>query len=138
MARKETTFIATSKRDKGKKFRIQEMDAYRAEDWAMRALMAAIKSGADVGKIDEGAGMAGIAAIAAKSLGVIDVTIARELRDELMACVQYVGASPGGQEVLRAVTADDIEDVTTLLALRKAVLLLHIDFFTEETASTQA
>lgn len=137
MSRKETTFVATSPRDKGKKFRITEMDAYRAEDWAMRALMAAIKSGADIGNIDAGAGMAGIAAIAAKSLGVIDVTIARELRDELMSCVQYVGTSPGGQEMLRAVTPDDIEDVITLLAIRKAVLLLHIDFFIEETASTQ-
>lgn len=137
MARKQITFTATAKRDEGKEFLITEMPAAQAEDWAMRALMAAIRSGADLGDIEPGAGMAGIATIAAKSLGVIDVATARELRDELFECVKFVGKSPSGKNVYRAMQPDDIEEVATLLELRKAVLFLHIDFFTDETASTQ-
>lgn len=139
MARKTTIFTATRGRDAGKKFKITEMSAYDAEDWAMRALLGVIKATdgnlPDIdGLMDQG--MAGLAVVAAKHLGMIDIALARELKHDLHACVQYVGTSPGGAEMVRALNEADIEEAGTLLELRKATIMLHIDFFTEDNAPT--
>lgn len=139
MARKTKTFIATNGRDEGKEFEITEMSAMAAEDWAMRALMGVVK--ASEGNLPDiegllSQGMAGLAVVAAQHLGMLDVSLARELRDELMSCVKFVARMPNNQTFKRGVTQDDVEEVATLLELRKDVIMLHIGFFTDETAST--
>lgn len=137
MARKTTVFTATHGRDAGKKFKITEMSAFDAEDWAMRALCGVVKSlDGKMPDIDDlkSQGMAGLAVIAAQHLGMLDISLARELKNELTDCLQYRGETESGQEMLRAVQSGDIEEVATLLQLRKETILLHIDFFTADNA----
>ena len=48
MARKESTFIAESGRDKGKQYLITEMSATQAENWAIKALLAVGNAGIEI------------------------------------------------------------------------------------------
>jgi hypothetical protein len=53
-----------------------------------------------------------------------------------MSCVQIV-PDRANQQFTRVLIEDDIEEVTTRLQLRKAALMLHIDFFITAAPSTQ-
>ena len=137
MARKTSTFVATSGRDKGKRFLITEMRAHRSEEWAGRALFAVMQSGVEVPDEVLGAGFAGIAAIGIKAMTKVPFELAKPLFDEMMTCVQFefAGGQAGGA---RALFEDDIEEVATRLQLRKAVLDLHLESFIDAAPSMQA
>ena len=86
MARKTSTFIGEG-RDKGKHFLLTEMPATKAEDWAIRAMLAL---GAANVEIPDGAlqlGMAALAEIGIKKLFSINPEQMRPLLAELMECV---------------------------------------------------
>lgn len=137
MARKVTNLSITSEgRDKGKLFIITEMPASQAEEWALRALFLAMQSGVEIPDELAGAGLAGLAAVGIKSLARIPFDLAKPLFDQLMSCVQIV-PDRANQQFTRALIEDDIEEVTTRLQLRKAALMLHIDFFITAAPSTQ-
>ena len=53
--------------------------------------------------------------------------VAEPLLDEMLTCVEVL--SDAGT---RKLIADDFQDVKTILKLRKEVLAMHIDFFTQE------
>ncbi|MEE2977536.1 MAG: hypothetical protein VYB88_08675 [Pseudomonadota bacterium] len=136
MGRKTSFFTATDGRDKGKRFRITEMPATRSEEWAARALFALMQSGVDVDDDVLKAGLAGLAAIGIKALTKVPFDLVKPLFDEMMTCVQYEfsGQAGGARDLIE----DDIEEVVTRLKLRKAVLDLHLEFFTGAAPSTQA
>lgn len=137
MARKVTTLSITSEgRDKGKLFIITEMPASQAEEWALRALFLAMQSGVEIPDELAGAGLAGLAAVGIKSLARIPFDLAKPLFDQLMSCVQIV-PDRANQQFTRALLEDDVEEITTRLQLRKAALMLHIDFFLSAAPSTQ-
>jgi hypothetical protein len=128
MARHETTFTVTDdNRDRGKVFHIREMSARAAEKWASRALMAAVRAGADIPDEIAGAGMAGVAAMGIRAFLGMRWDDAEPLLDEMMTCVQIV-TDPGRSPFRRDVTDDDIDEVKTLLRLREEVLSLHVGF----------
>lgn len=135
--RKTISFAATDGRDSGKRFRITEMSAARAEEWAARSLFAVMSSGVHVPDDILAAGFAGVAAIGIKSLTKVSFDVAKPLFDEMMTCVQYE-FEPGRDGGARALIDDDIEEVSTRLKLRKAVLELHMDAFLGAVPSTQA
>lgn len=137
MARKTATFTATDGRDQGKRFLITEMPAARSEEWAARALFAAMSCGVEVPDEILAAGFAGIAAIGVKSLVKVPFELAKPLFDEMMSCVQYDFA-PGKDGGTRALIDDDIEEVVTRLKLRKAILDLHLEGFLAAAQSMQA
>ena len=128
MARKTTTFTATDGRDKGKRFLVTEMSAYRSEEWAARALFAVMQSGVEVPDEVLSAGFAGIAAIGIKALTKVPFELAKPLFDEMMTCVQFefVAGQEGGARALVEGENGDIEEVATRLKLRKVVLDLHL------------
>lgn len=137
MARKVATVtIDAQGRDKGKIFIITELSSYAAEEWAGRALFAMMNAGVEVPDGIAKAGLAGIAALGIQSLTRISFDAAKPLLDEMMGCVQ-IQPSP---KVTRALIEDDIEEVQTLLTLRKEVFNLHLSFFTaaDESISGQA
>ena len=68
------------------------------------------------------------------SLTKVSFQAAKPLLAEMMTCVQ-IKPSPS---VTRALIEDDIEEVATLLTLRKEVFNLHLSFFTGEKPSTSA
>ena len=132
MARKESTFIAESGRDKGKTYLITEMAATQAERWAIRTLLAVGNAGIDIPEGLASQGMAGLLAVGYMNLLKIPFDSARPLLDEMMGCIQYAPSA----NIKRPLIEDDIEEVTTRLQLRKAVWNLHLDFFLTENEST--
>lgn len=130
MARKVSEFtVETEGRDKGKVFVLTEMPAAQAEKWAMRVLLAAARSGFDVGHT-VGMGMQGVALLGLSALANMAWDEAEPLLDEMMTCVKIKEQS-GAREVF----SDDIEEVVTRFDLRKAVLDLHISFYLADDES---
>jgi len=127
MARRVSTFTATSGRDAGKVFRITEMPASQAERWAVKAFLAASKGGIQLPDNVAEAGFAGIAQVGFAMLMNMQADSAFELLDEMMQCVQ-MQPNPAKPEVVRGLVDDDIEEVMTRVQIRKAVFDLHVDF----------
>ena len=111
-------------RDAGKRFEVTEMSAFAAEWWAIRALQAIMGTDAE---IDFQAPLADMARQGIAALGKVSPSEMKPLLDEMMQCVK-VKLPAGGS---RAMLDSDVEDVMTLFKLRKAVLDLHIGFFTD-------
>ena len=125
MARKEASFVAQTGRDKGKEFLITEMSATQAENWAIKAVLAIGNAGIEIPDTLVSQGMAGLVAVGYMNLLKIPFDAAKPLLDEMMGCVQFI-PSPN---VKRFLIEDDIEEVSTRFALRKAIWNLHMDFF---------
>lgn len=122
MRRTETVEIKDG-RDAGKKYLITEMDAESAEWWAFRALQAI--AGAEA-ELNFQSPLADMAAQGIKALAKVHPDQAKPLLDEMMGCVSMIIPAGG----TRALMAGDIEDVTTRITLRKAVMGLHLGFST--------
>lgn len=133
MARKviEVTIDAEG-RDKGKTFVLTEMDAWSTEAWASEALFAMLNSGVEIPDSIATAGLAGVAALGISALTKVPYDKAKPLLDRMMQCVQIKLA------VVRDLRPDDIEEVSTLLRLRKELFSLHLSFFTEGGLLTSA
>lgn len=131
---KELTITAQG-RDHDKMFLLTEMPAVQAEKWAGRALLALLKSGVELPEGAAKAGLAGIAAVGIKAFGSIDWNLAEPLLDDMMSCVQVI-PNKRDKRVVRALFEEDIEEVTTLLTIRKEVLELHLGFSLAEKLST--
>ena len=125
MRKTATITIDDAGRDKGKVFVLTEMSAYQSENWAARAIFAMMNAGVDIPDNIAEAGLAGVAALGVKSLTKVSFEAAKPLLDEMLDCVT-IQPSPN---VTRALVESDIEEVATLLRLRKEVLALHLDFF---------
>jgi hypothetical protein len=132
MARKEASFVAETGRDKGKQFLITEMSATKAENWAIKAILAIGNAGIEIPDNLVSQGMAGLLAAGYMNLLKIPFEAAQPLLDEMMSCVQFIPS----QNIKRSLIEDDIEEVTTRLQLRKAIWNLHMDFFLEKSDQT--
>lgn len=123
--RREKRFTITAEgRDKGKVFFLREMAAVPAEKWAARAILALLKSGVELPEGASSSGIAGLAAIGLKAFSRISWEDAEPLLDEMMGCVQVIPQTG----VPRHLFEEDIEEVLTLLTLRKELLELHLGF----------
>ncbi len=118
-------------RDSGKSYLVTEMSPFKAEAWALRALNIIAKAGVDVPQETMRAGMAGLASIAPSFAGFqgLDIEALKPLLEEMMECVSF----KAGTEVMPiyrkiSLDASDIEEVSTILRLRKEVLELHLGF----------
>lgn len=136
MARRtKVVTIDAEGRDRGKSFLITEMAPRKAEKWAARVLFAIAKGGGDDREAEEVAasGMAGLAAVGLRSLTRVDFPDAEPLLDEMLECVAFVPDKTRldqttGQPYFRAMIEDDVEEVSTLLALRSEVIEIHLGF----------
>lgn len=138
MARKVTTYIVEADgRDRGKQFLLTEMAATKAEDWAIRAMLAMGAANVD---IPDGAlqlGMAALAEIGLKKLFAIDPAMLKPLLAELMECVHFI-PNPQKPEVKLGypMFESQVEEARTLLSLKWEVLKLHLDFLPAADIST--
>jgi hypothetical protein len=130
MARKTVMYTVdeTGGRDRGKTFLLTEMPAAKAEDWAMKVLLAMLNANVDVPDNVMELGMAGLAEVGLKKLGALPFAVAKPLLDELMECVQVVPNPQKPQVIRPLLAAEDIEEVATRLKLKWEVLSLHVDF----------
>jgi hypothetical protein len=127
MARKTATITIDAKgRDKGKSFVLTELPTAESEEWAGRALFALMNAGVEIPDNIAEAGLAGLAAMGIKAITKLPFDAAKPLLDKMIECVQ-IQPSPG---IVRSLIPDDIEEVATMLTLRKAIWNLHTDFFT--------
>lgn len=115
--------IETEGRDRGKSFVITEMPAMQTERWATRALQGLTASGVDLPDDAIAGGGAALAAYGVRALGKIEFATLETLLAEMMACVQI--REPA---ITRALTADDVEEIGTLLLLRREWFGVHFDF----------
>lgn len=127
MRRTATVTIAAEGRDKGKAFLLTELPAMQGEKWAMRAFLALAKSGIDLPEDFGSGGMAAIALVGFKALGNVAFADAESLMNEMFTCVQII-PDPANAAVVRSLFSEDIEEVSTLLHLRKQVFELHTNF----------
>ena len=135
MARNTINYTVDSGRDKGKVFVLTEMDAFRAESWAARALLAVLKGGQlDLPDGFEKTGMAGMAELGLKALAGLSWEDAQPLLNEMLECVQIM-PDPSKAYLSRPLIKEDIEDVSTLLKLRAEVWKLHVGFLQTVTPS---
>jgi hypothetical protein len=126
--RKTSTYTETAEnRDKGKVFKIEEMSADAAEQWALRAFFAIMNAGIEIPDGIADMGFAGIATAGLRALGAVPYEVAKPLLDEMMDCIQII-PDPAKPNVARALFPGDIEEVATRLKLRKAVFDLHVSF----------
>ena len=115
-------------RDSGKKFIITEMDAWKAEHWAVRALSGMARAGYNLSQVlAVGAQtLEKLAQFGLASLLVIEQGLQDELSAELIENVELL--LPDGTK--RKMLTDDIQDGGTLLELRSSAFLLLVDHFT--------
>lgn len=133
MARRTKDFkVEAVGRDHGKIFRLTEMSAFAAEKWAARALLALMKSGVEVPDDVVQAGLPGLAAISMRAFGNLAPDALMPLLDEMLSCVQVVPSA----NVVRPLVEEDIEEVTTLLSIRRELLDLHLGFSIAAKLST--
>lgn len=138
MARKEVDVTITADgRDKGKTFRLTEMSASQAERWASRAFRALAKSNTEVPTDVENAGIAELAVFGFKALSGVDDATFDSLMDDIMKCVTVKETA-----LVRALTEDDIEEISTRLKLKMEVFQLITGFslagLTSKLGSTPA
>lgn len=124
MGRKSTVVtIDAEGRDKGKSYLLTEMPATQAEKWALKLLLAAGRSGAEIPTDIADAGMAAIPLLTLKAVSGLAWYDAEPLLDEMFTCIQRVE-----EKITRALVEDDIEEVLTRIRLREEVLSVHLNF----------
>ena len=132
MARKtKIVTISDEGRDKGKGYLLTEMPAMQAEKWAARALSALAASGVDLGDDfdPKEASAAQMVAIGLEAFGKAKWELIEPLLEEMIKCVMYVPKPENPAVFLPLSSVDDaIEEVKTLLTLRKEILELHVGF----------
>lgn len=130
MARKTKMYTVPASdgnRDGGKAFRITEMSAYDAEVWGQRALLAMAQSGVIIDEDVIRAGLGAVAAHGMKALLTMGFDDARPLLDEMMTCVEFIPDRTKA-DISRQPDKEDIEEVSTILALRAEVVEIHTGF----------
>lgn len=114
-------------RDAGKLYVIREMPAPQAEKLAIRVFQGLVRSGVDLPEDAASSGMAGIAVMGFKALGMMSFADLEPILDEIMACVE-IKPDPKNPAVQRPLIDDDVEEVQTRLKLRMAWFELTTGF----------
>lgn len=133
-----TTTDGVENRDAGKSFLLTEAPALQAEEWALRAMMALGTSGFIVPQELADAGLMGVAIVGYQAfMGSSEQAVLPLWREMLPMCVQYKAPNPNpqtGADVLMPWAPGYIEEVSTLLTLRRQLLELHTGFTLAEFA----
>lgn len=134
MARKEKIIRIEDEnsRDFGRYYRIKEMPAYKAEKWLGRLLLILASKPSSLIGLSEGVSVSSLVE------GVKWETI-EPLLEEMMNCVEISSIlkpekTPTSFRALK-LEEDDIEDVQTLIMLRKETIELHLGFTLAEKLS---
>jgi hypothetical protein len=134
MARKEIT-IDIQDRDQLLTFKIRQMSVMQLESWGTRVIMLLAAAGA---KVPEGYDLkAAITFLKENSgamlgnLGNMDYERARPLLDELLSCCS-IKIGNLEKRCTPEVVDDHVQDVKTLLTLRKEALVLNVGFIKPE------
>lgn len=130
----EKIITIDSGRDAGKTFKIREMPVSRLEKWSARALLALFAGNVPMDIARQAAGSNAIALVSSlvAGLGTLRWDDVEPLYDDLLSCVFRVPdpARPDTVVALNTANVDaQVQDLSTLLRLRIAVLEVCFDFF---------
>lgn len=126
-------------RDAGKSFLVVEKNAWDAEKWATRALLALSRSGVEVDDATLASGAVGLLMVGMDGLRKLPFEDAEPLLDEMTGCIHYV-PNPSAVDPMtnRPATRPlsfgddfndgDVSEISTLWRLRQEVLELHLGF----------
>lgn len=139
MARRSSFYTVSDEksRDYNKTFKIVEMLSWDAEDWAFRVLLALVKAGAELPdgiteKVNNNeVSMADVALLGLSALKGLQYHDAKPLLDDMMKCIKVCIPNV---PIPRDLEQEDVEEVSTLVELRKRVMSLHLNF--SQTADT--
>ncbi len=140
MARRNEYFTVDKEcRDFGKTFCITEMTAFNAESFAIRAGLALLKNNPSLPPnmieriTDKTITFEDIAALGLGLFSAVDYYDLEPLLKDLLKCVQIIVDKKS--MIMRELEDEDIEELSTIIELRKRALGLHINFST--AADTQ-
>jgi hypothetical protein len=140
MARREEYYTVDKEcRDVGKTFCITEMTSFDAESLAIRAGLAILKGNPNLKddfmeKVKKGTvTFEDISFYGVGLFSALDYYDIKPLLDDLLACVKIIVDKKS--MIMRHLEDEDVEELSTIIELRKRALGLHINFST--TADTQ-
>lgn len=143
MARRNEYFTVDKEcRDFGKTFCITEMTAFDAESFAIRAGLALLKSNPSLPPnvieriTDKTITFEDIASLGLGLFSGVDYHDLKPLLDDLLECVQIIVDKKS--MIMRHLEDEDIEELSTIIELRKRVLGLHINFSTAADTPSMA
>lgn len=142
MARREEFYtVSDNNRDFNKTFVITEMSAFDAESFAIKLGLLLLSNNPELPsdltqKIQNNdLSMQDIAHYGFRLLQGLNYDAIKPVLDDLMMCVQIIVDKKSG--IRRALVNEDIEEVKTIMTLRKMVIGLHVNFLdTEDTQNT--
>lgn len=105
----------------------------QGEKWAVKAGLALLRAGVDIGNT-AGMGWAGLAFAGAKALPMLTYSELEPLMDEMMRCVSFL-PNPNDMTVVRPLVATDTQEIITLVDLRDKTWELHTGFSVVESLS---
>lgn len=134
MRRKEKLTIpgvrseSPGERDNGKVFELTEMDAYRGQDWALRAMLALAASGVSLPADAMSGGWAGLAAFGVTALLGAPYAALKPLLDEMLSQAQYLHREGQQPQPITPGVNCPVEEIKTFLAIQRALFTLHTGF----------
>lgn len=129
---------ALGERDNGKTFVLTEMDAYSGQDWALRALLALSRSGAQIPEGALAGGWSGLAPFAFSALLGASYGDLKPLLDEMLAQAQYSHDPKHPTQAINPGPNCPVEEIKTFLTLQKALFRLHTGFTVAASTPTTA
>ena len=126
-------------RDRGKTFIITEMPVFQAEKFAARAWLAVCNANVNLSEEESAnvvtnAGWAGLAFLSLRALGNANYTDIEPLMDEMMTYIKII-RDMKNSDLSYPVLESDVEELSTLMTLRKEFIDLHTGFFSKGAGS---
>lgn len=119
-------------RDAGKTFLVTEQDAVATEEFALRAGLVLTSNGIHVPREMVEAGFVGLAFVVLQALsGAREETVLPLWREMLTKCVQFQHS----EALFQPFDRSHVEEVSTLLLLRKTIVEIHLGFPLAEFAA---
>jgi hypothetical protein len=138
MARKtKLVVIEQPNRDKGKTFKITEMDPETGEYWCARALQVLAAGGVEVPENWKAMSAAKLASLGLGALAKTNPAVVKELMDDMMLSVDFVSPEDPSKST-RVMIKHHIEEMSTIMAIRAAWIELHLGFSFGAKAPTLA
>lgn len=115
-------------RDHKKVFELTEFPVLKSERWAMKAILGMMNAGVEIPPEMESLGLTALLSMGLGALGKLPSEIATPLFDEMLECVK-IAPDKSDPSVVRSLIESDIEELSTILFLRKEIIKLHISSF---------
>lgn len=135
MTRRVTDKIITAEgRDKSKRFKLTELDAYSGEEWANTFFFAIANAGGKLPDEVMNKGMAGLSAIGVGSailqaMRTLQYETVKPLFDQMLTCIVLVHAADQPPLPIRPYDVNcPVEEISTFWTLRLAWIELHTGF----------